>query len=246
MHSLTSVLAALQKEIEAALAGSETSHGAFRLEPDRVVVSLQVQVGPGDSNASSESAGVPNENEAGLIFIAPATGTAEGAGLSTGGLGPSVGHTLTIEFKIGSALSQAVPGTGRVPAQLPKEVSNSTARAIPDRSPTAVEEELAEVFGQPGFDSSARAMVFRELLEALSEEDMGALRRVLEGEPVTIFNENVRSARHTLLGLIRTGPLKNSERGVGLLSRLFATHSRQSLIAVIAERWKTQHDWLSS
>lgn len=215
MQSLKSIVAALRQEIEAALESPENPGRAVRLDPERVELSLQVQLEFPEAQPGT-LAGPPR------MRFHPNAPSADGSQASTG-------HTLKIEFK----LSRTDSPSAAAPLSAPR----------PARS--GLLNDLSDLFGPPGFDSSARAMVFCETLEGLSDPDFGVVRRVLAGEPVPDQNETVRRAKHLLMGLIRSGPLKDVGRGSALLAALFAEQSRETLVGLVRQRWKTQQDWMN-
>ena len=86
--------------------------------------------------------------------------------------GPS-DHRVTVEFRLGEKpLSIHATAVSAAPASSADRVMV----AAPDESPASA--GLAEILGAPGFDSSARATVFREALEELDDAQQ---RQVLLG-----------------------------------------------------------------
>lgn len=147
-------------------------------------------------------------------------------------------HHLTVEFKLPAA-SLTQPPAG-VTAESP---------AVPVAAPGPAESPyfatLAEVFGAPGFDSSARATVFREALEELSELQRQTVLLSL-GTPTAINEEPaVARARHLLQRLASKGPA-GPERGPELLRQLAGQAPVQTLIRLAAERWRTQSEWAAT
>jgi hypothetical protein len=101
-----------------------------------------------------------------------------------------------------------------------------------------------EVFGAPGFDSSARATVFREALAELSNDQALAVVDSLNGSLVSGTDEVVKRAWFLIGALLRSGPLKSTDRGGAFLAKIFSQHSVQSVIQLIEDRWKSQAEWL--
>lgn len=144
-------------------------------------------------------------------------------------------HHLTLEFRLGpqpaaeaaghpTDATETLPPAGKLP---------------PDVSAVAV---LSDILGAPGFDSSARATVFRETLEELGE---GQRRQVLAslGSPAS-ENEDppVTQARHRIHRLSGTGPA-GKDRGPMLLRELAARHPAESLIQLAKTHWRTPSEW---
>lgn len=143
-------------------------------------------------------------------------------------------HHVTLEFHVTSAAHSE----GR-PTQVLKQ-SGSTEIAANGAEPPnfAV---LSEVFGTPGFDSSARATVFREALDELSEEQRRRVLASLGSGPSPGEEAIVIQARHLIQRLAASGPA-GSERGLEKLRQLASTCSVRELIQ-LAERWRTQSEW---
>ncbi len=143
-------------------------------------------------------------------------------------------HHVTLEFR----LATAEHGENR-PAQLVKP-SGSTEAGANGAAPRKFA-VLSEVFGAPGFDSSARATVFREALEELSEEQGHRVLLSLGSVPSPGEEAIVSRARHLIQRLAASGPA-GSERGPEKLRHLASTGSVRELIQ-LAKRWRTQSEW---
>ena len=103
---------------------------------------------------------------------------------------------------------------------------------------------LQQVFGAPGFDSSARATVFREALEQLDlEQARAAVARLRPGVSLPAAPA-IQRAGNILRGICHSGPLKNAGRGGQLLAALLAHHPLAAVLAVAETEWKTHDDWL--
>lgn len=103
-------------------------------------------------------------------------------------------------------------------------------------------EQLDEVFGKPGFDSAARATVFRE---TVAEVGVDGLEEVLAAVVAgTRLSDGVRDrARHSVTRLLERGP-SGIEGGCAALSRALATHGVAAVMAEVETRWQygTGHD----
>ena len=117
-----------------------------------------------------------------------------------------------------------------------------TAQAATESAQVAA---LSEVFGAPGFDSSARATVFRETLEELDEAECQAVLTSL-GTPAPEGEEPALSrARHLVQRLAGSGPA-GPRRGPELLRQLASRVPAGVLIRLAAERWRTQSEWAAA
>lgn len=144
-------------------------------------------------------------------------------------------HRLTLEFRLGppTAAEAAVHSTNTI------ETRALEGKLPPDVSAVGV---LSDILGAPGFDSSARATVFRETLEELGE---GQRRQVLAslGSPASDSEDPpVTQARHRIYRLSGTGPA-GKDRGPKLLRELAARHSAESLIQLAKTHWRTPSEW---
>lgn len=148
------------------------------------------------------------------------------------------GHSVCLEFRVASAGMKLEPSTapGLVAGIKPSNPLDGEAAQ-------KVVSELSRLFGVPGFDSSARATVFREALEGLPSETI--LEAVgLLADPRAPQDPTVRQARHRLLGLVRSGPLGSPVQAVELLGGIFRQFPPTNVVRLVLETWKTQDDWL--
>ncbi len=117
-----------------------------------------------------------------------------------------------------------------------------TPPAAPEDSGAALGEQLDQVFGKPGFDSAARATVFREAAAEVGAEGIEeVLGAVVAG---TRLSDGVRErARHAVTRLLERGPL-GVGGGCGALGRALATHGLAAVLAQVESRWQygTGHD----
>ncbi|HTH48064.1 MAG TPA: hypothetical protein VMB21_11165 [Candidatus Limnocylindria bacterium] len=143
-------------------------------------------------------------------------------------------HQLTIDFNL--QLAAASPG---------QTTEGSSASSLPAVVEPPHFAELAEIFGAPGFDSSARATVFRETLEDLDEAERREVLTTLgttapEGEEPALGR-----ARQLIQRLAGSGPA-GPKRGPELLGQLASQAPTAALIRLAAERWRTQSEWAAA
>jgi hypothetical protein len=214
MQPLKNVISALRRQIIDALEMDRDLPGLTRLEAERVVVSLSF---------THEQA-----QDGTLQF-------------SCIGSGPAAGnHNLTIEFR----LTPTATGAENSPAS-----NTSTASAPPhpagfdSAQARKATDSLASIFGAPGFDSSARATVFREALAGVSDDQARAIIDSLRGLPTPGITPAAARARHLINRLIASGHA-GPTRGREILAEILYQHSVQSVIRLVRDQWKTQEEWL--
>lgn len=96
--------------------------------------------------------------------------------------------------------------------------------------------QLDLVFGAPGFDSGARATVFRELAADAGEEGLRVVLGLLpQGLPAT--NADLDRVRHGLTRLLERGP-SGLRDGAAHLDRLLAEHGLGRILELVASRWR--------
>lgn len=144
-------------------------------------------------------------------------------------------HSLTLEFRLGPAAEAATP---------PVPPPNPVAAPPPPIAATDIFGTLQQVFGAPGFDSSARATVFREALEHLDLEQARAAVARLRPDVSSPAEPATQRAANILRGICHSGPLKNAARGGQLLAALLAHHPLAAVLTVADTEWKTHGDWL--
>ena len=98
------------------------------------------------------------------------------------------------------------------------------------------------MFGAPGFDSAARATVFRETLQPLDESDRRKVLASLGAGTAVELDPSLNLAQHLLRRLAGSGPAgpKDGPERLRCLAERFPV---VELIRVAAERWRTQSDW---
>ena len=155
---------------------------------------------------------------------------AQGLSFESGKAGAS--NSVTIEFRCedGKIVTQPVE-IASVPTKTKPLETTDTDR---------VTKQLSRVFGNPGFDSSARASVFREALEHLSEPEIAAVVSATTSETA---EEQVKRGKALVKRVCQSGP-SGAIEGMKILAELFAQHEPSSLLNLIATVWKTQDDWL--
>ena len=144
-------------------------------------------------------------------------------------------HQVTVEFALGGVSRD----TGSKPA--PPE----TSPAVPPTTDLeALATSLSGIFGSPGFDSSARATVFRENLTELSPEDAASLIATLGELPPTIETPAAGKARiriKRLAALVSTEP----DAALKTFAQCASHFPVKEIIELAAKRWKTQDDWIT-
>jgi hypothetical protein len=215
MQSLRKVISALHHEILAALQEGRDLPKGGRLEADKVVVTLALGISQQKHDAPVELWCHSQEQNA---ASAPC-------------------HTITIEFR--PVLTLAANGS----PQLSHEKPAAQGAGLEAAQERKIAESLTMIFGAPGFDSSARATVFREALAGLSDDQARAIMDSLRGMPTPGITPAAARARHLISRLIDSGNA-GSARGRDILAEIFYQHSVQSITRLVRELWKTQEEWL--
>jgi hypothetical protein len=153
---------------------------------------------------------------------------------------PSLGdspHSVDLEWSTERADSgSSVPSQGKEP---------STAIQPAAWSPETAERVgvvLDGVFGPPGFDSAARATVFRESAMELGPDSLQVvLTALMEGR--RLEESGLERARHALQRLLERGP-SGVKSGAGILRDAFSSHPFDPLLTLVEDRWRygTGHD----
>lgn len=138
-------------------------------------------------------------------------------------------HSLSLDFKLTPAAEgETVPVAATPALDAASEIFGT----------------LQQVFGAPGFDSSARATVFREALGELTlEQARAAVARLRPGVPSSADSATQR-AGNILRGICHSGPLKNAARGGQLLAAVLEHYPLPVVLGVAETEWKTQDSWL--
>ncbi|HUR46640.1 MAG TPA: hypothetical protein VMZ27_12245 [Candidatus Saccharimonadales bacterium] len=103
---------------------------------------------------------------------------------------------------------------------------------------------FSSLFGPPGFDSSARATVFREAFGELSPEQSRMLIESFSGTPLPEGEKLAKRSRALLIKICKSGPTKSEEEGGHLLADIFARYPLPMILTLIAREWKTQQSWM--
>lgn len=144
---------------------------------------------------------------------------------------PEGRHSVTVEFKVGES-----------GALLPEMIA--AAPVVKASVEGDVIATLSQIFGAPGFDSSARATVFRETFAERSHEQVRAAVGALV-TPVPEGTDDVtRFAAQMLRGIIQSGPTKTVARGAEMLVAVLSRHRIEEVLRVVEMIWKTQDDWM--
>jgi hypothetical protein len=214
MGSLKNIVSALQREIAAALEENKTVPACATLQPGKVILSLDVGF---------------RETKSGGVEIT--------CRQSRGHNGASESSRVTIEFEIASASAPSgKPG--------PSRAKEATAPTRIDPSQAAhVTQSLSSIFGAPGFDSSARAAVFRDAFADLTPEQAAMLIQSFSGTPLPEEERAAKRARMLIVKLLKTGPMKSAEEGAEVLTELFARYELEALLNLIGREWNTQENW---
>lgn len=178
-------------------------------------------------HAQGKSPLVPERAQLTLAFSLNADGTTDA---SSGGP-----HSVTVHFTA-SDLSNR-PAVSAPP--LARAAANPASGASGE-----VVTALTQVFGPPGFDSSARASVFSEALVGLSDEQVLAVLAAVTAPVASTTDASTRMAAHLLRGVIQSGPTKVVAPGVDTLRELFSHHALAEVLRVAKAEWKTQTEWL--
>ena len=148
---------------------------------------------------------------------------------------PGGPHSLTISFKPGELTAKTHPSPAPPATSLPRPITGPAGE---------ITEALSQVFGAPGFDPSARASVFREVVEGMTQEQVMEVLTAVLASPSANADNATRMSAHLLRGVIQSGPTKALDRGVSTLRELLARHSLTEILRVVDTEWKTQMAWL--
>lgn len=214
MDGLSERIRRLREEVEIALLLGRTGPAGIRLEAERVVLNLPL---PADWGTVGGSA-------------APPTASVNGSHIPAHLAGESPAQ-LTIEFRV--HVAQGTQPGGGVP-HMPSQLSPEALRALILDTGTAV-------FGPLGFDNSARAEVFCELVAEMTIEDItDALNLLAMGSGANRPGLERPLARlRQLLGFSPLGREKSAER----LLHLFHQTSASEVVSTLASQWRFGTHW---
>jgi hypothetical protein len=146
-------------------------------------------------------------------------------------------HTVDLEWRS--------EDTGSKPPMAASGTESSMAVGSASWMPELAEQlgvVLDGVFGPPGFDSAARATVFREsALEVGPESLHGILTALVEGR--RLEESGAERARHAIQRLLERGPAGVKD-GATVLRDVFGKYPFAGLLGLIEARWRygTGHD----
>ena len=216
MSTLEHAIRELRREVLAGLENEGPLPSNVVCTPDRVTFSIAVQLHPENGGAGE------------LSRFSVATARTDAL------------HRVDIEFKVTPAAPEppatAVPGHSQSPPSRPDDKIETPS------APISVLAALSEVFGAPGFDSSARATVFRDVLEELDAEQQRFVLLSLELPAVPGEEMLITLARHRMLRLACSGPAK-AERGPAALRELALREPIDTLVQYAAVHWRTPSEW---
>lgn len=229
MASLKEIVTALQQELQTAF--SDPQESAVRLHPERLTLSLELLA------IENPNSNPPVQLSFKVARCGPAT--SEPAVQAA----PAGRHLLTLEIRP----EFLKPPSASVPhPPAPSDSSVRSVASVPLDGSEAQQtvQALGQVFGVPGFDSSARATVFREALDGLSPEQARAAVDSLGDETAVPADGAAKRARHLIRNVIRSGPLRSFEQGAAILAKLFRQYSVESIVRLVHAKWKTQEEWI--
>ncbi|RFC41935.1 MAG: hypothetical protein DVB28_002121 [Verrucomicrobia bacterium] len=217
MPTLENALRELRREVLASLSAAPLRPGEPLCTVERITLSLAVEL-----QESEEPA------QAGRFIVAAA---------------PSVvHHRVSVEFVAAPGFPQPPAFLAQAAVEAPVANAVKAAVEVQDLSAFSV---LSEVFGAPGFDSSARASVFRDVLEELSPELQHQVLVTLESPADSGEEATLSEARRRILRLAGSGP-SGAGRGPALLRELAQRESVQTLVLLAAVHWRTPSEWAAA
>jgi hypothetical protein len=218
MQTLAQIMAALQAELSSALPQNLSLPGGIQMQPERLVVSLQFATREAP-DGKVEFLWTPQQTNA--------NGTPDQSM-----------HSLSLEFR-------AVAGTDAAGMSW-QQTQNPAATPLRRRNSTSedqIKEALSLIFGPPGFDSSARATVFREAFDELSAEQSELVIESLSGAAPE-NDPAAKRARGLLLKLLKSAPLEDFEQVKVILTNVLVQNPLDSVLSLVKREWKSQEDWL--
>ncbi len=142
------------------------------------------------------------------------------------------GTRLTIEFEVRHPASAAPPAVFET---LPVQVDPDALRAL-------IIETGAAVFGPGGFDNSARAEVFCELVGAMEPADVIAALLIIEGQSHQVTTNRLEHPVARLRQILGFSAL-GSELAARRLRELLEQSSVLQLTTVLGEEWRFGTHW---
>jgi hypothetical protein len=148
-------------------------------------------------------------------------------------------HTITVELNdVGASQETQQPSVTAAPY--------TTKGAT---TPHDLVRQLSNIFGEPGFDSAARASVFAEIVESLSALQAAGLIQSFRSDPAEVPVERpgdpaVARARTRITRLVKLGP--GGLRGIPQLISILEEHGLDQVLKMIRDSWKTQEAWIDT
>lgn len=231
MQSLEGFIAALHRELDAAFDQPMEFRSGMRLEAERITLSVNLDI--------AEIKNTDGTAHLQLGVSSPLSGGRPRANQRAKG---SETHTLTIEFRnCPPPHADTADTSGAEDRNILGQPTEATSGPEFER----VVKELSRLFGMPGFDSSARATVFREALDGLSHEQTEAVIRSLAVNAYEGTDPSVKCASQRIRRIFKAGPISSPKKGGELLEVLVRQNSFPSMIRLIKDTWKEQTDWLN-
>lgn len=151
-----------------------------------------------------------------------ATQSADGSWQWSLATGPTP-HSVTLALGDAPAILAATPRLAAVPGGSGEAPASDLGR-------------LDLVFGAPGFDSGARATVFRELASDVGEAGLDQLLALVQrGEAAG--EAGLERARHGLERLLERGP-SGAREAARILGHVLSRHGLGPVLEEVASRWR--------
>lgn len=228
MTNLKQLIRDLQQQLtEVCAQTAESRDTQPRLIPTRVSLSLRVRVSP-----------------VGLELLPTSPDEVEGEPTQA----PESNHSddrMTLEFQVELPGQEGIPRPMEPRGNIDRPSHSTLLPQTSARTDDQLLPLLEQVLGAPGFDSAARASVFREALEELTEPQRITIWEVLKDTPAGItIDPELKHARHLLRGVLRSGPSGLTDSALDKLRQEFRSNGSHSLLGLIRQHWKSQADWL--
>lgn len=228
MTTLKQLIRDLQQQLTQVCAqAAESRETEPRLIPTRVSLSLRIRVSP----VGLEVVPTPADKADGQPAQAPESIRSD--------------DRMTIEFQVETPVQGGIPRAMEPRGIMDPPIDHTALPQAPARTEDQRLPLLEQVLGSPGFDSAARASVFREALEGLAESQRITIWEVLKdttpGNPV---DPELKHARHLLRGVLRSGPAGLTSSVLDRLRQEVRSNGSHSLLELLRRHWKSQEDWL--
>lgn len=203
----------LQREIESALTHARPLPTGVRLDAERVTVTWELPQGQTAMSGDGASLHLPGAQ--------PLTASAPGG-------------RVTIEFRVHQAETVETIQVSS-PETAPNRTSANPLRRLILEAGTAV-------FGPGGFDNSARAEVFCELVSAMPQTAVVAALGVIEGDSNGAGDVALERPVARLRQLLSFSPL-GTECAAGRLRAVIQQTSINEVASVLGEEWRFGTHW---